>query len=541
LRRNGQNGIIERAVADWLTRTNERNYQLPFAQVLMSKGYTVLQISTHGQLEQGKDIIARDRKSRVYAYQMKCGDINVAEWRKIRGEIVDLISIPICNPAVSKKTSYTSYLVTNGRITEEVRRHIDDMNEDNKRKKRQWSVLKVIELDELMTLFIDAERQLWPSKLADTREFLNLLASDGAGLFPKESFSQFLKMWMFQGKTSASTAKSLISASIVLVAQLAQPFESSQNWFAVFECWTCLSAAILRLAARNKLQTPEWTPSLDMAMSGALNALRSLKKECLSRSNMLEGSPIGDGGYLYRARVVMVLGVLSALELSDVRLGQQQKCDQAFKEWVVGNIEHLWYWGESAFPYYLSIIRYLEAVGESARARELLEIILRRTTAWNEPGSPGGIPDPYVPVSDVIANVLNIQDDPLDLWQFTGLAYTLEAVVQMIVRRDYRSLLEKTWPAISRVQLAEIVPDDPSDYFSWHIEKGVHRSPLPNVTQSYGELQSQSRSTAGSSLPFPEVVRGLIPFWLMVCPHRASPLLVAMADPVRPDGQTHNS
>ena len=507
----------------------------------MSKGYTVLQISTHGQLEQGKDIIARDRKSRVYAYQMKCGDINVAEWRKIRGEIVDLISIPICNPAVSKKTSYTSYLVTNGRITEEVRRHIDDMNEDNKRKKRQWSVLKVIELDELMTLFIDAERQLWPSKLADTREFLNLLASDGAGLFPKESFSQFLKMWMFQGKTSASTAKSLISASIVLVAQLAQPFESSQNWFAVFECWTCLSAAILRLAARNKLQTPEWTPSLDMAMSGALNALRSLKKECLSRSNMLEGSPIGDGGYLYRARVVMVLGVLSALELSDVRLGQQQKCDQAFKEWVVGNIEHLWYWGESAFPYYLSIIRYLEAVGESARARELLEIILRRTTAWNEPGSPGGIPDPYVPVSDVIANVLNIQDDPLDLWQFTGLAYTLEAVVQMIVRRDYRSLLEKTWPAISRVQLAEIVPDDPSDYFSWHIEKGVHRSPLPNVTQSYGELQSQSRSTAGSSLPFPEVVRGLIPFWLMVCPHRASPLLVAMADPVRPDGQTHNS
>jgi hypothetical protein len=507
----------------------------------MSKGYTVLQISTHGPLEQGKDIIARDRKGRLHAYQMKCGDINLPEWRKIRGEIFDLISIPICNPAVSKTAPYTSYLVTNGRITEEVRRNIDDMNEDNKRRKLGRSFLKIIEMDELMTLFIDAERQLWPSELADTREFLNLLASDGAGLFPRESFCQFLKTWMFQGKTSASTAKSLISASIVLVAQLAQPFESSQNWFAVFECWTCTSSSILRLAAEGGLGTPTWQQSFDLAMTGARDALRNLKKECLSRSDMLEGSRIGDGGYLYRARAVMVLGALSGLELSEVNLEQQQKCDQAFKEWVVGNIEHLWYWGESAFPYFVSIIRYLESVDERDRAKDILGQMLLRTVTCNAPDSPGGIPDPYVPVSDVISNVLDVQDDPMDLRQFTGLAYTLEAIVQMIVRRDYRDLLEKSWPAVSRVQLAEIVPDDPADYFSWHIAKGVHRSPLPNATQSYGELQSQSQSIAGGELPYPEVARGLLPFWLMVCPHRASPLLVAMADPVRPDGLTHNS
>jgi hypothetical protein len=541
LRRNGQNGIIERAVADWLTRANERNYQLPFAQVLMSKGYTVLQISTHGPLEQGKDIIARDRKGRLHAYQMKCGDINLPEWRKIRGEIFDLISIPICNPAVSKTAPYTSYLVTNGRITEEVRRNIDDMNEDNKRRKLGRSFLKIIEMDELMTLFIDAERQLWPSELADTREFLNLLASDGAGLFPRESFCQFLKTWMFQGKTSASTAKSLISASVVLVAQLAQPFESSQNWFAVFECWTCTSSSILRLAAEGGLGTPKWQQSFDLAMTGARDALRNLKKECLSRSDMLEGSRIGDGGYLYRARAVMVLGALSGLELSEVDLEQQQKCDQAFKEWVVGNIEHLWYWGESAFPYYLSIIRYLEAIGEDARAREILETILRRTTAWNEPDSPGGIPDPYVPVSDVLSNVLNVQDDLIDLRKFTGLAYTLEAIVQMMARRDWRYLLEKTWPAISRVQFAEIVLDDPADCFSWEVKEGVHRSPLPNATQSYGELQSQSRSTAGSELPYPAMARCLLPFWLMVCPQRVSSRLVAIIDSASPAEQTHVS
>lgn len=541
MRRSGQSGIAERAVAHWLTKANERNYQIPFAQVLMSEGYTVIQISSHGQLEEGKDVVARDRRGHFHAYQMKTGNITIPVWRSIKEEVQELIELPISNPSVPKTAPYTSYLVTNGRVSEGVRRQIDTRNADNKARNRKYSFLKTIELDELTKRFIDAERQFWPSELADTQQFLNLRASDGKGLFPKQAFCEFLETWLFQRKASPPVIRGLISASVIVVAQLAQAFESAKNWFAVFECWTCLSAAILRLASKNGLQMQEWSLSFDMTMAGITDALTSLKEESASRPDLREGSPIGDGGFVYKARAVMLMGALCALELSEVSTGQKKEYDPALKPWMVNGLEHLWYWGESAFPYYLSIIRYLEAVGESARARELLEIILRRTTAWNEPGSPGGIPDPYVPVSDVIANVLNIQDDPLDLWQFTGLAYTLEAVVQMIVRRDYRNLLEKTWPAISRVQLAEIVPDDPSDYFSWHIEKGVHRSPLPNATQSYGELQGQSRSTAGSSLPFPEVVRGLIPFWLMVCPHRASPLLVAMADPVRPDGLTHNS
>jgi len=291
------------------------------------------------------------------------------------------------------------------------------------------------------------------------------------------------------------------------------------------------------LAAKRDLTPPEWKRSYDLAMSAAMNALRSLKKECLSRSNMLEGSPIGDGGYLYRARVVMVLGVLSALELSETQAGQQGY-DQTVKQWIVASVEHLWYWGESAFPYYVNITRYLEAVGENARSKEILAAILQRTASCNEPRSPGGIPDPYVSASDVISDVLHVTDDPMDLRQFTGLAYALEAVVQMIVRRGYRDLLEKSWPAISRVQLAEIIPDDPSDYFSWHVEKGVHRSPFPKATQSYDELRSQSRGIGGRELPYPEIARGLLPFWLMVCPHRTSSHLVATIDSASSGKQT---
>ena len=178
MRKSGQNGIIEKAVADWLTRANERNYQLPFAQVLMSEGYTVIQISKHGQLEEGKDVVAIDRRGHIHAYQMKGGDITITVWRSIKEDVQELVEVPISNPSVPKTASYTSYLVTNGTVSEGVRRQIDARNADNKTKKRKYSFLKIIELDELTKRFIDAERQLWPSKLADTRQFLNLLASD---------------------------------------------------------------------------------------------------------------------------------------------------------------------------------------------------------------------------------------------------------------------------------------------------------------------------------------------------------------------------
>ena len=49
--------MIERVVENWLTSANERQYQIPFCQVLASEGETVLYISSHGALEQGKDIV----------------------------------------------------------------------------------------------------------------------------------------------------------------------------------------------------------------------------------------------------------------------------------------------------------------------------------------------------------------------------------------------------------------------------------------------------------------------------------------------------
>ena len=103
--------MIERAIENWLTNTNERNYQTPFCQVLMHKGQRVLYLSSHRPMEQGKDIITQDVNGDYNAYQLKTGDIDLRKWRDIRGEIEELIQLPIVHPCVNKNTRHRSFLV----------------------------------------------------------------------------------------------------------------------------------------------------------------------------------------------------------------------------------------------------------------------------------------------------------------------------------------------------------------------------------------------------------------------------------------------
>ena len=134
--------MIERIVENWLTKVNEKGYQVPFCQCLVSKGYAVLHLSSHGQMEQGKDVISTDETGIPCAFQLKGGDIDGAEFRKIKGEIDELVEIPINFPGKEKKINHRALLVTNGVITDKVRRDIDDLNLSYKQ--RGYGQLEVI-------------------------------------------------------------------------------------------------------------------------------------------------------------------------------------------------------------------------------------------------------------------------------------------------------------------------------------------------------------------------------------------------------------
>lgn len=126
--------MIERIIENWLNSSNERSYEIPFCQYLISKGFTILELSFHGQVEQGKDIIALDDKGKPIAYQLKSGVINQQVWNKIKAEIDALIEIPIKYPKLNDEINHRCVLVTNGRITSKVRADIADRNANFKRR-----------------------------------------------------------------------------------------------------------------------------------------------------------------------------------------------------------------------------------------------------------------------------------------------------------------------------------------------------------------------------------------------------------------------
>jgi hypothetical protein len=113
--------MIESAIANWLTKTNERNYQIPYYQVLRGKGQRVLYVSPHRPMEQGKDIITVGEDGTYHAYQLKTGYIDQKAFRAIKGEIDELVERSIVHPSVDKSKGHRAYLVLNGEITDEVR------------------------------------------------------------------------------------------------------------------------------------------------------------------------------------------------------------------------------------------------------------------------------------------------------------------------------------------------------------------------------------------------------------------------------------
>src|ERR1035438_9535575 len=108
---NEMSGVLERAIENWLTKVNERQYQLPFCQVLAARGEAILYVSTHGPFEKGKDIITRTRKGEINAYQLKAGNIGVGEWRAISGEVANLVEYAIELPGDTPITRFTPFLV----------------------------------------------------------------------------------------------------------------------------------------------------------------------------------------------------------------------------------------------------------------------------------------------------------------------------------------------------------------------------------------------------------------------------------------------
>src|SRR6056297_2969826 len=120
--------MLERIVENWLTNASERSFQLPFCYTLQNKNHRILHLTRHRPIEFGKDVITIDENHDYHAYQLKQGNITQRVFTELLPQLNQLCYLNLAHPHIPKDAIYTPYLVTNGKIDEEVYRQLEDLN-----------------------------------------------------------------------------------------------------------------------------------------------------------------------------------------------------------------------------------------------------------------------------------------------------------------------------------------------------------------------------------------------------------------------------
>lgn len=525
--------MIERAIENWLVKTNERNYLTPFCQILMHKGHRIIYKSSHRPMEQGKDIITIDKSGNYCAYQLKTGNIDLPKWREIRPEIEELIQLPIIHPSINKTEMHKSFLVFNGNLTDEVRIQIDQINEDNIRKNRNYSYLDIIDVQSLLKDFIEAQGKFMPEEVEEFSLFLKLHLADGRDFLDKETLSAFLNSAILNTSLKRkSDIYHCIVSSVIVTSYILNPFQEKENHYALFEAWIVLCGSLHRYALIMNLKYEEYQSTYELILSEAVYDLKQLLEEALFREDFLEGDLMGDGDLMYKARVTLLVGAFAALELFKKSANGDYNIDPKAIDFIDRQLTGCWLWGESAFPFFMNVIHLYDIIGHHSKATKLLLNILVSVLRSNSHRKTENTPlaNPYYGVYEILEALYGFQEENIDFTIFSGSSYILEPIISMMARRDMRFELEELWRPITHIHIEKFLIDKIEDVFSWRTKSCENTGQFPQQTQSWAKLRKDSFNEIANSSSLMDYKR-FFRLFLMVYPHRVNCQTVALLEP----------
>jgi hypothetical protein len=525
-----RHGLLGRVIENWLTSVNERQYQLPFCQVLAADGETILYISSHGPFEKGKDVITRTSSGELRAYQLKAGDISLSTWREIYGEVVNLVELAIELPGRATEVDFVPFLVTNGEVTDPVIEQIRVANATWKARGVN-KTLQLIQRGELFERFRASHGAYLPHLLEDFRTFLELVLRDGAAPADKEKAAQLIEHILPDKpdqKSALDVARAATSITL-LAAYISGPAARASNHWCAFEYWILAGAYVLHLAEKSGKAELQCRVSFEISEMAAKSALDSLAAECEQCANLVQGHPLVDG-HTYRARVTILAGLLSALDLW-LRIRQMPNTK---REWIRSflslRLKETAMWGESAVPHLFLAALEAEQNCLPQIAEGIAIQLVREISGANGLSATGrGVPNPYY--SPEAAMRLGYGLDQLNSEQFLGLSYTIAPLLEFLARRWRRQAIASFWFDITRISLVHFVPATPADWFRWNSSDGLLESKMPGEPQSWRELRTKSEQMGTEGLPRTLVERPAFALWfVLVYPHRFTPALVKLIE-----------
>jgi hypothetical protein len=523
--------VYEKLIEHWLTSVNELGFQLPLCEALLAEGYTILHVSRHGRGEHGKDIIARDPAGALTTFQLKGGDITLGKWQDIRGEVEDLVQLPVMLPGVDASEPHQPFLVTNGELRGDATISIREYAEVWKAK--GFGFLGVWQKHELLQKFIEAHGTYVPSgSLRDFRSFVELYVADFRDRLPREQFTTFVfdLYPSAGGNEKTSHRKRALESAILTGEYVVAQYENAANHLAALEGWTVLAVLILYAAERDALPPEAYLTSLKLIRTAFQRNAERFSAEVTASENFLSPlSMLAEDPEVRGARTVLILGWLATLCLNNAILDQGINAGDATAI-VSRELPNLFFSTEADWPYVVGIALMLGRTAGSSHAEGLLNRWIETVLGYNRGQKAEGIPSPYW-LQEAALSLRYGKIPPGDREDFSDHSYTIHAALDMLVRRLRRQAVRGYWKRVSKLVHCDFLPDARADWFLWRSDKGDSRMALFPLSKSWGEWRNEVSSVNGDLIP-----RMLLdhPEWVMpfalVFPHRMNRLLTAMID-----------
>jgi hypothetical protein len=527
--------MIERLLDNWLSRANERSFQIPFCHSLAYSGHTVVHLSRHCAMEMGKDILSIGPDGVPCAFQLKGveggGKLSLAAWRSdLEKQLIPLVTGRIVHPSIPDGTPHRAYIVVNGELEEEVCRAIDDFNRGplvsavNRK-------LEVIVRGELFQRFRDLQSDFWATNLSELKTFLEMYLEDGRGQLPKEKIaSLFEKALPFErvGQKDPSRAEltKAVAGCAIICASSISAFTNVQNHLAEFEAWTMFWAYVLALAERWAVPMDQFRFATDVAQEAMYSALGRLCDELMERDNLGEGSILTDK-VVYEVRITQLLGLVGLYGLWHAnRLRAGVEGDDTGRQHFLRNFclakrKSLYVWGEYAIPQILAYNFFRRTFDATKDTDYLYYGLMNAIVNANGEGD-GALANPYYDAETILPYPLGLEREPLND-SFHRSSYYLEGLMHLFARANAKQHMRWIYPSIAKFSLRRYMPAFAWKYYFWRDRSGKSHSDVLQPPHSWAALRALAAEDRGDELPSLIKADPLAYLcFLLVYPHRVN-------------------
>lgn len=314
--------MIERIVENWLIEANERLFQYPFCQILANKGHTVLHMTRHCAMEQGKDIISVDTEGNICAFQLKgisSERMTLSKWEENLTQINKLVYQSPIHPSIKESKSHKSFLVINSDLDEEVQSSINAYNQSLANQGRN-DKLEVIVKGEFIEGLKLLGSDFWPIQPSNLNQFLELYMQNGKGFPDKEKLSLFISEnfgmnTMEKLKLSKNQARRLALSLSFFNSFLVTSFNKENNYASEFECYIIYLSHLIGFIEKQNLEYSLFEDLINLTLKHLYNLLINIaeeleKLEYYHTDFILEAESI-----VYRPRMTYLIALASLLYL----------------------------------------------------------------------------------------------------------------------------------------------------------------------------------------------------------------------------------